>query len=95
MRADKPFRKSFVCASVAFVALVLFVAVSDAKNLTTALIFLSGLFLVIALLTGIWAFFSKRTWSWSRFAVTVIGFFLFYVIGMHTMRAIKVTLANP
>ncbi|HEY5504024.1 MAG TPA: hypothetical protein VIK28_02610 [Sedimentisphaerales bacterium] len=95
MRTDKPFRKSFVCATVAFVALVLFVAVSDTKNLGTALIFLSGLFVLIALLTGVWSFFSKRAWSWSRFAVTVIGFFLFYVVGMHTLTAIKVTLERP
>lgn len=95
MRTDKPFRKSFVCGTVAFVALVLFVAVSDTKNLGTALMFLSGLFILIALLTGVWSFFSKKPWSWSRFAVTIVGFFLFYVIGMHTLRAIKVTLETP
>ena len=95
MRSDKPFRKSFVCATVAFATLVLLVAVSDAKNIGTALVFFSGLFILIALLTGVWSFFSKRAWSWSRFAVTVVGLFLFYVIGMHTLTAIKVTLETP
>jgi hypothetical protein len=75
---------------------MLFVAVTDAKNLSRqAILFFFALFILIASLTGAWSFFSKKTWSWSRFTVTVVGFFLVYVVVFDIIRAIAVMPARP
>ena len=95
MRTDKSFRKSFVCATVLFVLLVLFVTASDGKIPQIALVYFFCLFVLIALLTGIWSFLSKKTWSWGRFAVTVFGFFMVYVVIGDIIRAIAASAARP
>jgi hypothetical protein len=88
MRADKPFRKSFVCGGILFALLVSFVAVTDAKGLRNAVVIFFGITLLIALATGTWGFFSKKAWSWGRFVATIVGFFLAYAFGFAIIIAI-------
>ncbi len=90
MRADKPFRKSLVCAAVLFILLVSIVAVTDAKGLSNATIVFSVLCGLIVLVTGIWSHFSKKTWSWGRFAATVVGFFLAYLLAIFIMIGVSI-----
>jgi hypothetical protein len=92
MKVDKPFRKSFICAAVWLALILIFVAVSDPTNIGPAFLFLLGLFLLIALLTGAWSFISRHTWAWSRFSVTTVGFFFAYLFTAHTIRAVQAAL---
>jgi len=93
MRTDRPFLRSFVCATILCVILVSWVAVGDRKNLEMVRGFLPGLFVVIGLTAGIWGFFSAMTWTWRRFAATVFGFFLVYIIAMCAFISFRAALA--
>jgi hypothetical protein len=79
MRTDHPFRKSFVCGGVLFVFLIAMVAVTDSKGLGSATVVFLGICLLVAVVIGIWAFFSSKAWSWSRFVLTTVGVFLAYI----------------
>jgi hypothetical protein len=90
MKTDKPFQRSFACAGLLCGVLLIWVALTDATNLTTAVLFLPGLFLLIALLTGAWAFFSRKSWNWGHFGRSVLLLFFGYVIAGHTVRILTV-----
>ena len=95
MRADRPFRKSLVCAAVLFVVLFSIVAIGDAKGLSRYTIVFSFLCGLIALATGAWGHFSKKTWSWGRFAATVAGFFMAYVLVIVVMIVVAMVMNEP
>jgi hypothetical protein len=79
MKSDKPFRKSFACGGVLFVfvlCLSLFVGAKFSAYQTGY--FLGNICLLPALATGLWGWFSKKTWTWGRFAATLIGFVLLF-----------------
>jgi hypothetical protein len=80
MKADKPFQKSFACAGVLFAAIVIALLATGAQNLSYRIGFVFTTCLFPALTAGTWGFFSKKPWSWGRFAATVIG--LYVVFGL-------------
>jgi hypothetical protein len=88
MKAAKPFLKSFVCAGLLF---VLFEAVFFEPSAPDAAYRLGYVFgfncLIPALATGTWGFFSKKQWSWGRFAITA---FAFQVVFTFIMSSVKV-----
>ena len=81
MKTDKPFQKSFACAGVLFAIIVVIMVAVGTQHLSYRIGYVFSTCLFPALVSGTWGFFSKKTWSWGRFAATVIGFyFLFAVI---------------
>jgi hypothetical protein len=81
MKTDKPFRKSFACGGVLFVLAVGLFLITD-KPLSAYQIghLLGSVCVFPALATGIWGWFSKKTWTWLRFALTLIGFIVIFVM---------------
>jgi hypothetical protein len=79
MKTDKPFKKSFACAGVMFVIIIGILIGTGAQNLSYRVGFVIGTLLFPAFTTGIWGFFSKKSWSWGRFAATMI--ILYFVFG--------------
>ena len=82
MKTDKPFQKSFACAGILFVAIIVILLATGAQNLSyrTGVVFSTCLFPALA--AGTWGFFSKKPWSWGRFAATVIGFYVVFGLVM-------------
>ena len=78
MKTDKPFRKSFACAGVLFAIIVVILIATGAQNLSQRVGYVFSTCLFPALVTGAWGYFSKKPWSWGRFAATVIGFYLVF-----------------
>ena len=85
MKPDKPFLKGLVYGFFLFVfaAIFLHVLVSreneDSHYIRYGRILLAAY--VPAMLVSVWAFFSKRQWSWSRFAITATGVCILCLIG--------------
>jgi hypothetical protein len=78
MRADKPFRKSFVCGGVLFGIIILIMLAARVEIVAYRFGYILTSCLFPALVTGTWGFFSKKPWSWGRFAATVIGLYLLF-----------------
>jgi hypothetical protein len=78
MKTDKPFQKSFACAGVLFAVISVILIATGAQNLSYRIGYALSTSLFPALAAGTWGFFSKKPWSWSRFAATVIGFYLVF-----------------
>jgi hypothetical protein len=78
MKSDKPFRKSFACAGVLFAIIVIILIATGAQNLSYRTGYVLCTCVFPALVTGTWGFFSKKSWTWGRFAATVIGFYLVF-----------------
>jgi hypothetical protein len=78
MKTDKPFKKSFACAGVLYAIIVIILIVANAQNLSFRLGYVFTTCLFAALASGAWGFFSKKSWSWSRFAVTVLVFYFVF-----------------
>lgn len=87
MKTDKPFQKSFACAGVLFAIIVVILIATDAQNLGYRIGYVLSTCLFPALAAGIWGFFSKKPWSWGRFAATVIGFYLLFSFFMLAGKA--------
>ncbi len=87
MKTDKPFRKSFVCAGVLFAIIVLIMVATGAQNLSYRIGYVFSTCLFPALITGAWSFSSKKPWSWVRFAITVIAFYLVFSLIVISGRA--------
>ena len=87
MKSDRPFRKSFACAGVLYGVIVVILIASGPQNLSYRLGYELSTCALPALASGIWGNFSKRSWSWFRFAVTVLGFFVLFggiiILGPH------------
>jgi len=81
MKSDRPFRKSFTCGGALYV-LVLCISLFAGARLSAHQIgyLMSSLFIFPSLAAGTWGWFSKKSWTWLRFAVTVIGFTVLFVI---------------
>ena len=78
MRTDKPFQKSFICGGVIFVAILIALILTKVPNLSYRGGYVLGECFFPALITGVWSFFSKKSWNWGRFAATVIVLFLVF-----------------
>jgi hypothetical protein len=76
MKNDKPFQKSFACAGVLFAIIVIIMVATGASHLSYRIGYVFSTCLLPALISGIWGLYSKKTWTWGRFAATVIGFYL-------------------
>jgi hypothetical protein len=88
MKSDKPFRKSFACGGVLF-AFVLCIAIYVGAKFSAYQFgyLFSGLCLFPSLATATWGWFSKKTWTWGRFAATLIGFVLLFAFLQMSGRA--------
>ncbi len=83
MKTDKPFQKGFICGAFLFIVIffLLFVFIKTQEFYFVKyarIIFVSFL---PAMFAAIWCFFSKKNWTWSRFAIVTtifcpIGFIL-------------------
>ena len=78
MGNEKPFQRAFICAAVLYVIIMAILVLTGAQNLSYRIGYVFSTCLFPALATGIWAYNSKSTWSWGRFAATVIGFYLLF-----------------
>ncbi len=78
MKSDKPFRKSFVCGAVLYAGKAIILIAARVQNLSHWLGYTLPSCLLAAIFTGIWAHFSKKSWSWLRFGLTV--FILHFVL---------------
>ena len=78
MKSDKPFRKTLVCAACLYAALATFIISSGAENVSYRLGYTFSMVVVPGLITWIWAAVSKKSWSWGRFAMTVLGLWVFF-----------------
>jgi len=79
MKTDKPFRKSFACAGVLYAIIIIVLIAIGTYRIDALSVYQLGLCLLPAFTTGTWGFFSKKRWSWSKFATTVI--ILYFVFG--------------
>lgn len=70
MKADKPFRKSFVVAAVFAVLLALFPKGGSAD--IRSIPFYLAVSLPAALITGAWVFFQRESWTTRRIAVSCL-----------------------
>jgi hypothetical protein len=80
MKTDKPFQKSFASAGVLFAIIVIIMAVAGVENLSYRIGAVLAFCLLSALVSSTWGFFSKKSWSWARFVVTVICFYIFFAV---------------
>jgi hypothetical protein len=90
MKSDKPFRKSFLCAGALYVVkAVLLIAIAGFQNIAHWLGFTLPSCVLAALITGTWGYFSKKSWSWLRFIVTILilHFILGYLAGAGSRSA--------
>jgi hypothetical protein len=78
MKTDKPFQKSFACAGVLFAIIIVILVATGSDRLSYRIGYVFSTCLFPALAAGAWGFFSKKPWSWGRFAATVIGFYLLF-----------------
>lgn len=72
-KTDKPFRKAFSCAGIHSAVLVIWAVVSynsggEADRLV-------GMSFSAALITGLWARFDSKPWTWQRFIITYLVLF--------------------
>jgi hypothetical protein len=87
MNVDKPFQKSFACAGFLFAVILVILIATGAQNLSYRIGYVFSTCLFPALAAGTWGFFSKKHWSWGRFAATVIGFYLVFGLIMISGKA--------
>jgi hypothetical protein len=81
MKSDKPFRKSFACGGVLLIFVIVIMTVAGAKFTAYQMGYLSGnICFLPSLATGLWGWFSKKTWTWARFAATLISFVILFFI---------------
>jgi len=78
MKTDKPFKKSFTCTGVIFTIIVIFMAAYGVQNISYRIGAVLAFCVMSALVTATWGFFSKKSWTWGRFAATVICFYIFF-----------------
>jgi hypothetical protein len=78
MKTDKSFRKSFICAGSLFAAVILVLIATGATQISYKIGFVFSTCIFPALITGVWGYFSKKSWSWARFVATVIGFYFLF-----------------
>jgi hypothetical protein len=78
MKSDKPFQKSFTCAGILFAIIIVILIAMGAQNFSYRIGFVFSTCLFPALAAGTCGFFSKKPWSWGKFAATVIGFYLMF-----------------
>ena len=78
MKNDKPFQKAFACAGVLFVIIVIIMVATGQQRLSYRIGFVFSTCLIPALVAGTWGHFSKKIWTWGRFAATVFGFYLLF-----------------
>lgn len=87
MKTDMPFQKSFICAGVIFAIIMTILVVKGAQNLSYRTGYVFGTCFFPAVATGVWGFFSKKSWAWGRFAATVIGFYILFSLIMVSGKA--------
>ena len=78
MKTDKPFQKSFTCGGALFAIIILAMAVSGVQIVAYRFGYVLATCLFPSLASGIWCSLSKKTWTWGRFATTVIGLYLLF-----------------
>lgn len=92
MKADKPFKKSFACgAALFFIAIIILAALSGGQNLSYRIGYLVPPFLIVIVVTGIWGYFSKKTWSWARFGATVLVLYIGLKLSSAVLRTAAVS----
>jgi len=86
MRTDKPFEKSFTCAGVLCAIYILGLRLAlggmsmDSFARGQLIGALAAPFLFSGLVAGAWCSYSKKSWSWVRIALTVVGFSLLFIL---------------
>lgn len=75
---QRPFQKAFVCGGILFAVIAAILTGTGAENLSYRLGYVTVSCLVPALGAGFWARSSRKEWSWGRYFVTVVGFFLLF-----------------
>jgi hypothetical protein len=76
MKSDKPFQKSFACGGVLFAVIILIMVATGVQSVAYRIGYVFGTCFFAVMMSGVWGFLSKKTWSWGRFAATVIGLYL-------------------
>ena len=78
-----------VCGFVLLVVIaIILAAVGGLQNLSFRLgLALPPLFIAI-IATGIWGYFSKKAWSWTRFGITVLIVYVGFNLGLAFLRAV-------
>jgi hypothetical protein len=77
MKSDKPFQKSFICGTILFVFIYLLNLLLFAKTQEFYFIQYYRIALVSilpAIIAGVWSFFSRKNWTWTRFVIVTIIF---------------------
>jgi hypothetical protein len=78
MKTDKPFRKSFALAAILFAIITTVLVATGAENLGYRIGYVLSTCFFPGLATGAWGFLSKKSWSWSRFAITIVILYLVF-----------------
>ena len=87
MKSDKPLEKSFACGGVLFAVLILIMAATGVQIAAYRIGYVFTSCLLPSLIAGIWGLFSKKSWSWGRFAGTVVAlYFLLLFLGAQGRR---------
>jgi hypothetical protein len=76
MKNDKPFWKGFICGTILFIV-VFFLLFIFVKNQEFYFIKYARILVVSffpAILAAAWCFFSKKSWTWARFAIVTVIF---------------------
>ena len=81
-KASKAFGKAFACAGGLFLGITALLVANNGSadpggpSLTFRLGYVFTGCFTSGFITGLWAFFSKKWWSWGRYAITVIALYV-------------------
>ena len=76
MKSDQPFRKAFICAGAVALSFTIWLIANGADHIATRIGYVVGNCLIPAIAIGLWGWFSKTSWSWPRFILIYIIFFV-------------------
>jgi hypothetical protein len=79
MKSDQPFTKSFACAAFIFAIFAIVFIARGIQYFAIQLGAVTGRCLMAALITGTWGYFSKKSWSWRRVAITVAVIYVIWL----------------
>ncbi len=74
--------------------LMILLAATEDRSIQHVILPFAALFILFALITGIWGLYSKKRENYGTLTIKVVGLFIFYVVSMNLIRAIKVTIES-
>lgn len=89
MKSDKPIRKSLVCAVVLLIVLTaVLIPIFGVQNVSYRIGRSLPPVFIAMIVAALWAYMSRKSWSWLRFALTILIFYLGVESGTAFLRVI-------